>query len=181
MVESTKGVLEFLEQLRRDRSELDVLIAGIEKRLGISPNRAEKDAGETSHQPVPTVKVTIGDIPLGFFHNLSQPAAAEKLLRLNPGQPLSSQEMLDAFRKSGLHLNPKNAATILYTALKRNPKFERVAGKAWGLTEWYSNGKKKTERRVTSKEDSEARDLNQHTDQSEGEDEFFDYESSNDT
>jgi len=41
-------------------------------------------------------------------------------------------------------LNPKNATTILYTALSRNPKFERVAGKAWGLAEWYPEKKKAT-------------------------------------
>src|SRR5256885_8798039 len=59
-------------------------------------------------------------------------------LRLNPGQPLTTQEMLDAFRKSSMDLNPKNAATILYTALSRNPKFERVAGKAWRSEEHTS-------------------------------------------
>ena len=146
MADSSKGVLDFLEQLRKERDELDVLIAGIERRIGITP-RTSTPADREPQPPAaaPTVKVTIGDIPLGFFHNLSQPAAAEKLLRLNPGQPLSTQEMLNSFRKSGLHLNPKNAAQILYTALSRNPKFERVAGKAWGLAEWYSDGKKKSE------------------------------------
>ena len=36
-----------------------------------------------------------------------------------------------------MELNPKNALTIMYTTLKRGNKFERVAGKAWGLSEWY--------------------------------------------
>ena len=71
-----------------------------------------------------------------------QPNAAEKLLRLNPGHPLKTGEILDAFRRSGMHLNPKNASTILYTTLKRNPRFERVAGQAWGLTEWYPRKRK---------------------------------------
>jgi len=35
--------------------------------------------------------------------------------------------------------------TILYTALKRGTKFERVAGKAWGLAEWYPEKCKKKE------------------------------------
>ncbi len=142
MADSTKGILEFLEQIRKDRDELNLLIVGIEKRLGIASNGTMT---EPTAAAAPKVTVTLGDIPLGFFHNLSQPAAAEKLLRLNPGQPLRTQEMLNSFRKSGLHLNPKNATTILYTALSRNPKFERVAGKAWGLAEWYSNSKKKTD------------------------------------
>ncbi len=146
MADSTKGALEFLEQLRKERDELNVLIGGIEKRLGISS--AEKPEIQDPSASGPKVKVSIGEVPIGFFHNLSQHAAAEKLLGLNPGQPLATQEMLDAFRKSGMNLNPKNAATILYTALSRNPKFERVAGKAWGLAEWYPERRgeqKKTE------------------------------------
>ena len=41
-------------------------------------------------------------------------------------------------------LNPKNSVQILYTALKRNPKFERIGNKAWGLREWYPEKKKRT-------------------------------------
>jgi DNA-directed RNA polymerase delta subunit len=76
---------------------------------------------------------------------MSQADAAEKLLRLNPGHPLKTADILTAFRKSGMHLNPKNALPILYTTLKRSPKFERVAGQAWGLTEWYPEKKKRKE------------------------------------
>ena len=93
----------------------------------------------------PKVTVSVDSIPVGFFHNLSQPAATEKLLRLNPGHPLETGEILDAFRKAGMPLTSKNAPTILYTTLKRNPKFERVAGKAWGLSEWYPEKRKKKE------------------------------------
>jgi hypothetical protein len=146
MAESTKSALEFLEQLRRERDELNVLIEGIEKRLGIvsaSPSQAQSNDAP----PAPKVKISMGEIPVGFFHNLSQPRAAEKLLRLNPGQPLSTGDMLDAFRKSGMTLNPKNAATILYTALTRDPLFERVAKKAWGLAEWYPETRRREPRR----------------------------------
>jgi len=80
---------------------------------------------------------------MGFLHNLSQAAAAEKLLRMNPGQALRTAEILEAFRNSGMDVNSKNAPTILYTALKRSPKFERIGSKAWGLREWYPERKKK--------------------------------------
>src|SRR5260370_32122078 len=140
MANSTKGALEFLEELRRKRQESKVLVTGIEKRLGISAT--DKSATQDPNASGPKVKVSMGDVPVGFFHNLSQPAAAEKLLRLNPGQPLTTQEMLDAFRKSGMPLNPKNGATILYTALSRNEQFERVAGKAWGMADWYPETKR---------------------------------------
>jgi hypothetical protein len=142
MTETPKGVLELLEQLRQERSELDSLIRGLEKRLGIVSEPTDSDISTLSS---PRVKVSIDSVPVGFFHNMSQADAAEKLLRLNPGHPLSTNEMLEAFRKSGMQVNPKNSVSILYTTLKRNSKFERVAGKKWGLAEWYPNKKRRPE------------------------------------
>jgi DNA-directed RNA polymerase delta subunit len=63
---------------------------------------------------------------------------------MNPGQPYTTGQILEAFKNSGMPLNPKNSVQILYTALKRNPKFERVGNKAWGLREWYPEKKKRT-------------------------------------
>lgn len=141
---SSKGLLEFLEELRRERIEIEALILGIEKRLGIVSKQPHHETGEAVNTP--RVSVSVEDIPVGFFHNLSQAAAAEKLLALNPGHPLSTQDMLVAFRKGGMTVNGKNAATILYTTLRRHPKFERVAGKAWGLAEWYPERRRRGDR-----------------------------------
>jgi len=142
MAEAQQGLLEFLEQLRREREDLDVLIKGLERRLGIVTDAKN---GPLPLPSTPRVTVSIENIPVGFFHNLTQADAAEKLLRLNPGHPLSTPEIVEALRKSGLELNAKNGVTIMYTTLKRNPKFERVASKAWGLTEWYPDKKKRKE------------------------------------
>jgi hypothetical protein len=136
-----KTALELLEQLRQERAELDTLIKGLEKRLGVVPAIGEQSSGQSSG---PRVTVSLDSIPVGFFHNLSQAAAAEKLLRMNEGHPLTTNEIMDAFRKSGMDVSGKNAITILYNALKRSSnKFERVAGKAWGLAEWYPERKKR--------------------------------------
>jgi DNA-directed RNA polymerase delta subunit len=81
---------------------------------------------------------------------MSQVEATEKLLKLNPGHPLKTGEILDAFRRSGMQLNPKNASTILYTSLKRNGNFERVAGQAWGLSEWYPDKRKRRDQPESS-------------------------------
>jgi hypothetical protein len=147
---SNKTALELLEQLRDERAELDVLIRGLEKRLGVAQNGVEGDVGQSN---LPRVTVSLDSIPVGFFHNLSQAAAAEKLLRMNEGHPLTTNEIMDAFRKSGMDVSGKNALTILYNALKRSPKFERVAGKAWGMTEWYPQSRKKKEQSEESSED----------------------------
>ena len=105
MAETSKGVLELLEQLRQERDEINLLIQGLEKRLGIVP---EQHSGDSTTAPTPRVNVSIDSIPVGFFHNLSQGEATEKLLRLNPGHPLTTNEILEAFRKSGMQVNPKN-------------------------------------------------------------------------
>jgi hypothetical protein len=139
---SSKTALELLEQLRIERAELDMLIKALERRLGVVPEAAEADSQQSS---TPRVTVSIDSIPVGFFHNLSQAGAAEKLLRMNEGHPLTTNEIMDAFRKSGMDVSGKNAVTILYNSLKRSPKFERVAGKAWGLAEWYPQSRKKKE------------------------------------
>lgn len=149
MSETPKGVLELLEQLRQERDELTVLIQGLERRLGVVSSSAEKEGTQAVS---PRVTVSVNSIPVGFFHNLSQADATEKLLRLSPGQPLKTNEILDAFRKSGMSINAKNGVTILYTTLKRSPKFERVAGKAWGLSEWYPNKKRKKDAEDTEEE-----------------------------
>jgi hypothetical protein len=149
MPETPKGVLELLEQLRQERDELNVLIQGLERRLGVVSNETPVEATQAR---APRVTVSVDSIPVGFFHNLSQADATEKLLRLHPGQPLKTSEILNALRKSGMQINQKNGITILYTTLKRSPKFERVAGKAWGLSEWYPQGKK---RKKDSEEETE--------------------------
>jgi hypothetical protein len=140
MIESSKSALTLLQDLRRDRDELNVVIQALERRLGIVNSKPE---GDVANSDSPRVTVSLDSIPVGFFHNLSQAASAEKLLSMNPGHPLTTNEILEAFRKSGIQANGKNAVTILYTALKRSPhKFERVAGKAWGLAEWYPQRKR---------------------------------------
>jgi hypothetical protein len=160
MADFKKSAADFLQDLRQERDELNALIQAVEKKLGEVPTQSvsgsdgEKEQAGASRQEgtfagrartrdaayVPPVT----SMPVGFFHNLSQAAAAEKLLKMNPGQPYTTGQILDAFKNSGMPLNPKNSVQILYTALKRNPKFERVGNKSWGLREWYPEKKKRT-------------------------------------
>jgi hypothetical protein len=154
MVDSTKSALQLLQELRNERDDLDRLIRGLEARVGISSSHqvSESDNEPEASRAVPTAI----SLPIGFFHNLSQAAAAEKLLAMNPGQALTTGEILEAFRNSKMTVNPKNALTILYTALKRSPKFERVGSKAWGLKEWYPEKKKRASREETPSDSDEA-------------------------
>jgi hypothetical protein len=154
MESSNKTALELLEQLRSERGELDMLIRALEKRLGVVPLVSESEGNPAA---TPRVTVSLESIPVGFFHNLSITGAAEKLLRMNEGHPLTTNEIMEAFRKAGGVMNPgKNAVTVLYNSLKRSPKFERVAGKAWGLAEWYPERRKKKEGTFESESESES-------------------------
>jgi len=151
---SNKTALELLEQLRAEKAELDMLIRALEKRLGVVPNVSELEGNQSV---TPRVTVSLDSIPVGFFHNLSIAGAAEKLLRMNEGHPLTTNEIMEAFRKAGGGSNHgKNAITILYNSLKRSPKFERVAGKARGLSDWYPEKRRRKDvEEVTSESASD--------------------------
>src|SRR5271166_2494766 len=124
MTDSTKSAVQFLQELRKERDELNTLIQALEKRLGISGGQP---ASITDHEDEGTLVVPpVTSMPIGFFHNLSLAAAAEKLLRTNPHQALTTAQILQAITNSGRTISSKNALTILYTALRRNPKFERI-------------------------------------------------------
>ena len=154
MTDSTKSAVQFLQELRKERDELNTLIQALEKRLGISGGQP---ASITDHEDEGTLVVPpVTSMPIGFFHNLSLAAAAEKLLRTNPHQALTTAQILQAITNSGRTISSKNALTILYTALRRNPKFERIGNKAWGLKEWYPERKKRISREpeTASPEDS---------------------------
>jgi hypothetical protein len=155
MADSNKTALEFLEELRKERAELDKLIEGLEKRLNLEPSSKVSGSDEEFPDRVST-------IPMGFFHNLSQAAAAEKLLKMNPGHPMATGDILEVFKNAGMHLNPKNSVQILYTALKRSPRFERVGNKAWGLRDWYPEKKKRAGDRSLDRNSSEH---NSHNDE----------------
>jgi len=71
-------------------------------------------------------------------------------------QAYTTAQILQAFQNSGMKLNPNNALTILYTALKRSPKFERVGNKAWGLKEWYPERRKKISNEKDASDASDA-------------------------
>lgn len=155
MVDSNKSAMDLLAELRQERDDLTRLVQALEKRLGIGDGFILSDSDVH-----PTSKSTpsFEGIPVGFFHNLSQAAAAEKLLRLHPQSALTTGQILDAFRRGGMAVGT-NASTILYTALKRSTRFERVAGKAWGLAEWYpSRGRKKDPEESESDEEESSED-----------------------
>jgi hypothetical protein len=155
MPDSNKSAVQVLKELKKERDELNAVIQALERKLGIplSEFESSQDGGCEESETASTGSLV--SIPIGFFHNLSQAAAAEKLLRLNHGQALTTAQILEIFKNSGMEVNPRNALTILYTALKRSHRFERVGSKAWGLKEWYPERKKKIAKEEKDPSDEE--------------------------
>ncbi|MGA9304326.1 MAG: hypothetical protein WBW31_02865, partial [Candidatus Sulfotelmatobacter sp.] len=101
MPDFTKSTFDFLQELRQERDELDTLIQSLEKRLGgaAAQSIGGSDGTDGASESVPrkgrvagrtrdaAFVLPVTSMPVGFFHNLSQAAAAEKLLKMNPGQP----------------------------------------------------------------------------------------------
>src|ERR1700674_489538 len=99
MADSTKSALQLLEDLRKERVELDGLIQAIERRMGIyDPERISEPADD---EPRPRAARSM-PIEIGFFHNMSQAAAAEKLLKMNTGRALTTADILEAFKSGGM-------------------------------------------------------------------------------
>ena len=77
---------------------------------------------------------------------MSRPQAAIALLKKLPKTPLTTNQIFEALKDSGLELGGKNALNGLYTSLSRLPEVRKVAPNTWGLREWYPHLKEPKKR-----------------------------------
>lgn len=131
MAQTTDPLELALYQLKQERSDLDIAIAALEKRLGrpASTAVAPSSAGAATTTPA-------GDIVTyhGEFHNLSLTKATEALLhRVN--RPLKTPQIVKALQNASFAIKAKNPRTNLYTSLRRSPIFVKVLPDTWDLAE----------------------------------------------
>jgi hypothetical protein len=81
-------------------------------------------------------------IQAGEFHNLSYTKAAKAILEKTNRRPLTTQEILAYFERSGRKMPGKNPSATLYSSLKKSSDFELVARNTWGLADWYEKKRK---------------------------------------
>src|SRR5271157_4929547 len=81
-------------------------------------------------------------IQAGEFHNLSYTKAAKAILEKTSRKPLTTQEILSYFERSGRKMPGKNPSATLYSSLKKSNDFELVARNTWGLADWYEKKRK---------------------------------------
>jgi hypothetical protein len=86
--------------------------------------------------------VEVISIQAGEFHNLSYTKAARAILEKTSRKPLTTQEILSYFERSGRKMPGKNPAATLYSSLKKSDDFELVARNTWGLADWYEKKRK---------------------------------------
>jgi hypothetical protein len=117
-----------LDKLLAERTELDQLIAILQKRLDIA------ELSDPTDQTPPEYS---GAVQPGDFDGFSRPQATIALLR-KVRRPISTNEIFELLKKGGQDMSGKNAFNALYTALSRTPGLRKVAPNTWGLESWYN-------------------------------------------
>ena len=116
-----------LEDAKRQRVELDAVIAFAERQLGIA-----KGSSRTSTAPSPGGTV---EIEPDTFHNKNIFQATEKYLSMVGRPARSTEEIAEALGRGGVTATPGSVATIL--GRDKSGRVTRVKRGLWGLKEWY--------------------------------------------
>ncbi|HTX15972.1 MAG TPA: hypothetical protein VMD77_11810 [Candidatus Baltobacteraceae bacterium] len=118
-----------LEDSKRQRAELDAVIAFAERQLGIAKNPSSTTAPATSTGS----SVVIED---DTFHGKNILQASEAYLHMVGRPARSTEEIAAAISKGGVPAAAASVATIL--GRSKGSSINRVKRGLWGLKEWYS-------------------------------------------
>jgi hypothetical protein len=118
-----------LEDSKRQRAELDVVIAFAERQLGIAKNPGSTTAPASQGGE----SVVIED---DTFHGKNILQASEAYLHMVGRPARSTEEIAAAISKGGVPAAPASVATIL--GRSKGGSINRVKRGLWGLKEWYS-------------------------------------------
>lgn len=119
-----------LEDAKRQRAELDAVIAFAERQLGIKSSGTVPAASANSGSPI--------EIQDDTFHGKNILQASVMYLQMVGRPARSTEEIADAITKGGLNAAPPSVATIL--GRDKSGNIQRVKRGLWGLKEWYSTG-----------------------------------------
>jgi len=118
-----------LEDSKRQRAELDAVIAFAERQLGISKNSNSTNA---------SVNATDGSVVIedDTFHGKNILQASEAYLHMVGRPARSTEEIASAITKGGVPAAAASVATIL--GRSKGSSINRVKRGLWGLKGWYS-------------------------------------------
>jgi hypothetical protein len=116
-----------LEELKKDKAEIERMIAYAEQKLG-APRRSPKgDTVKPENQDTEILPDT--------FHNKNILQATEKYLGMVGRPARSTEEIAEALGRGGLGTTPGSVATIL--GRSKDSQVQRVKRGLWGLADWY--------------------------------------------
>lgn len=142
MAEPNNPIEAVLIRLRQERTELDNLIAALEKRQGISTTSTNGTVSVSTRTSAPS-----GIYYRGELFNLSITRAAEKVLR-RAQIPLKTPQIMDAFEKAGYEVRGKTPRASVYTALARSKMFVKVLPDTWDLSERHPEAAAQKEQEI---------------------------------
>jgi len=116
-----------LEDLKRQRAELDSMIAFTERQLGMPASVIGKTAVVSGNAPI--------EIQDDTFHGKNILQASEMYLQMVGRPARSTEEIAAAISKGGSNAAAASVATIL--GRDKSGKIQRVKRGLWGLKEWY--------------------------------------------
>jgi hypothetical protein len=115
-----------LEEWKRQRAELDTMIAFAERQLGVAPSAGNKTVPLAGTSP---------EIEEDTFHGKNILQGSEMYLQMVGRPARSTEEIAAALTKGGLTAGAPSVATIL--GREKNGNIQRVKRGLWGLREWY--------------------------------------------
>lgn len=131
-----------IADLEAQRAELDLLIAGLRKRAGMSPDGGGGPGGREIHSAT--------------FLGKTIPEAARIYLDMCNKRPQKVEDIAAALQKGGMTSKAANFTSMLQTILRRTEvqtgEFMRTPAGDWVLPVWI--GKKPTPKAVLDKEDA---------------------------
>lgn len=127
----------YLAELEAQRASIEVLIAGVRARLGVSSNGGTAPAPGSSVGREP---IQVGRVRSDEFFRMSMPEAIRKYLEIMK-QPQTPKEIMAGIKAGGILSEAKHFYANVFTSLRRLRKQNLVINTksgGWGLAEWYA-------------------------------------------
>jgi hypothetical protein len=125
-----------LDALIAERDELNTVIAGLAKRIGVPVPPSGGGGGGNPNPGGGGGGDPVAGTFEGEYHGFTSTKAAGEVLKKfgNRQHPIKTKALFDAIKKGGVDIANEDG---LYRSLARSRNFRKVGRGIWGLSEWY--------------------------------------------
>lgn len=154
MSDESNAYAVVIEDLKRQRDEIDEIIVRLEARASGSPVTTEStSASEDDKGHGQQAKISQGEIKEGEFLGKTVIEAARIVLERHR-RPMRPAEIMEELELGGLLLTNQNTvASVIHRQSRANKDFVSPKRGVWGLKEWY-RGRNFSKSDESDKEDS---------------------------